>query len=174
MKTNKNTKNTNLVIWSVLGLTALALFLFGAVNEAEAGVRVKARVNTPYGVVRVDTGHSERYRTVRRAPMPVRRHVDYRVSKQDRKIAKRLASYTGIPKHQLLKLKKQGYRWSEIGRWYELPRQMVKAAKHKKSWKRYVNAGRYNDHCGLDRYHRSDDYSNRDYRDNRDYDRYNN
>ena len=164
MKTNKNIKNTNLVIWSVLGLTALALFLFGAVNDADAGVRVKARVKTPYGVVRVDTGHSERYRTVRRAPMPVRRHVEYRISKQDRKVAQRLASYTGIPKRQLLKLKGRGYRWTEIGRWYELPRQMVKAAKHKRSWKRYVNAGRSYDHCSTDHYSdRDDDYRDRSY-----------
>ncbi len=158
-------KNTNIMIWTVLGLTALALFLFGAVNEAEAGVRVKAKVRTPYGVVRVDTGHSERYRseryrTVRRAPLPVRRHVEYRVTKQDRKIAQRLASYTGISKRQLLKLKRQGYRWNEIGRWYELPRQMVRAAKHKRSWKDYVNADRHGQHCSNDYYDR-DDY--RDY-----------
>ncbi len=163
------TKQTNIIIWSVLSLTAIALFLFGAVNEAEAGVRVKAKVRTPYGVVRVDTGHSERLRTVRRAPLPVRRHVEYRVSKRDRKIAQRLSSYTGIPKRRLLKLKSQGYRWTEIGRWYELPRQMVRAAKHKKSWRKYVNASRYDQRCGTD-YYRGDGHRNNDYRDHDRYD----
>ncbi len=152
-----NTKKMNLVIWSLLGGTALVLFLFAA-DDAEARVRVKAKVRTPYGVVHVDNGPSERHRVVRRGHLPARRHYDVRITKQDRQVAKRLAWYTGVSKQEILRLKRQGYRWGEIGRWLDVPRAVAQAAKHTPSWRRLVNHDRRYERCGTDDYRHNVDH----------------
>ena len=146
------TRKLNLVMWSLLGVTAVALFLFAA-DDAEAKVRVKAKVRTPYGVVHVDNGPSERQRVVRRGHLPARRHYDVRITKQDRKVAKRLAWYTGVSKREILRLKRQGYKWGEIGRYLDVSRSVVRAAKHTPSWRRFVNHEQRYERCGTGDYH---------------------
>jgi len=126
MKTNKR-QITN---WNLLTLSMLALLLLGA-GDASARVRVRATVHTPYGAVRIDNSQRGRYY----AP---RRHLDYTVTRYDRKIAKRLARYTGVSKGEILRLRRQGYRWSEIGRRLDVSRRVVRAAKHQGSWQRFL------------------------------------
>jgi len=148
-----NTRKTNLTIWSLLSLMALALFLFAA-DDAEAKVRVKAKVRTPYGTIQVANGYSERtwsprYRQLpaRRRP-PVHRQVEFRITKRDRRIAKRLAWYTGVAKYEIVQLKREGYRWGEIGRWLDVPQRVVRAAKHQRSWKHFLRDEQRYVRCG--------------------------
>lgn len=127
MKTNKN----QIISRNLLTLSVLTLLLLGAAN-ASAQVRVRARINTPYGSVRVSNTHTGRYQ------MP-RRHLEYRVSRHDKKMAKRLARYSGVAKRQILRLRRQGYTWHEIGRWLDVSPRVVRAARHQGSWRRFLN-----------------------------------
>jgi hypothetical protein len=77
------------------------------------------------------------------------------VSKRDKKIARRLGRYTGVPKRELLRLKRMGYSWREIGNWLGISKQAVRAAKSKGRWARFLERqrhgryreiGRYSDH----------------------------
>ncbi|MEN8007983.1 MAG: hypothetical protein ABFS42_13270 [Candidatus Krumholzibacteriota bacterium] len=156
MKTNKTTIRTRIMTkvrtnrkrLSLVSLPVLALLLtIGAVDEAQARIRVKATVRTPYGRVQVDNGPYHHTR-VYRQELPVRYYRDhYRVTKRDRKIARRLGSFTGVPKRELLQLRKQGYTWGEIGRWLDVPRKVVRAAKSGKRWKRFMNRHHRNHYC---------------------------
>lgn len=128
-------------------LPVLVLLLtIGAVDEAQARIRVQATVKTPYGRVQIDNGAYHHTRGYRRA-LPVRHYEDYRVSKRDRNIARRLGRFTGVPKRELVQLRRQGYSWSEIGRWLDVPRKVVKAAKNGKSWKRFMNRHNRGHYC---------------------------
>jgi len=119
--------------------TAILVISFGGVQTAEAKLKVRAKVRTPRVSVRVNTAPAVHGRVVvRRAPLPTRCHEHYEITKKDRKISKRLARYSDVKKRELLNLRRQGYRWSEIGRWLDLPRGAVKAARDKDSWKRYL------------------------------------
>ncbi len=140
MKTNKR----QLTNWNLLTLSLLALLLVGA-NDASARVRVRATVYTPYGAVRIDNSHSGRYS----AP---RRHLNYTITRQDRRIAKRLARYTGVSKREILRLRRQGYRWSEIGRRLDVSRRVVRAAKHQDTWQRFLRDERR--YASRGRFHR--------------------
>lgn len=134
--TKVRTKKKRLVLFSI---PALALLLtIGAVDEAQARIRVKATVRTPYGRVHVDNGPYRHTRVYRQA-LPVRHYEYYQVTKRDRKIARRLARYTGVPKTELIQLRRVGYSWGEIGRWLDVPRQVVRAARSGKSWRRFMD-----------------------------------
>ncbi len=146
-KNPSHTKNL-----SLLTLSVLALLLVGA-NEAAAKVRVKATVRTPYGSVRIDNSHGPRIVTPRR-------QVEVRITRQDKKIAKRLARYTGVSKREILRLKRQGYRWGEIARWLDVSRQVVHAAKHQQSWQRFLKAERRHQRCGTGYHGYKGRYSN--------------
>jgi hypothetical protein len=148
------TRKTNLMIWSLLGLTALALFLFAAVDNAEAKVRVQATVRTPYGAVHIDNGSPARYRSPRVLPARGHYYVKTAITKRDRKIAKRLARYTGVSQREILRLRRQGYRWGEIGNWLDLPRPVIRAAQHQQSWQRFLRHNRGYEKCGT-RSHRN-------------------
>ncbi len=136
------TKRTNQKIRQLMSLLVVTLLLAGA-GQAQATVRVRATVRTPYGAVHVDNRPSQRYWRVRAPRVPVQRYHEVRLTRHDRKIAKRLAWYTGVPKREILTMKRQGYYWSEIGRWLDVPRQVVRAAKHKRSWRRFLHDERY-------------------------------
>jgi hypothetical protein len=124
-------------------LPALVLLLLvGAADEAQARIRVKGTLRTPHGTIQVDNGAYHHTRGYRRA-LPVRYHEQYRVSKRDQKIARRLGRYTGVPKRELIQLRKQGYSWREIGRWLGVPRRVVRAAKSQASWRHFTDRQRY-------------------------------
>lgn len=149
------TRKMNTVIWSLLGLATVALLLFATAESAEAAVRVNATVRTPYGTVHVDNGYHRGVRVKQRRPLPFVRRVEVRITKQDRRMAKRLTGYLGVPKRELLQLKRQGYRWVEIGRGYGLSRSTIRAARSGGTWRRFLrNACRYE---GNGRNHDRDD-----------------
>lgn len=122
----------------MLSLAALALLTArGTVADAEAGIRVDATLRTPHVRVHVQNrpGHLGRYV---RGHAPLYVYERYRVGPRDRRIAQRLARYTGTSPRELIYLRRQGYRWVQIGRWLELPRPVVQAAMHDHSWKRFL------------------------------------
>jgi len=121
-----------------------AVLLIGTlgVQTAEAGIRVRATVSTPHFGIQVNSGPVYHPQVVRRAQLPVRRHVSYRVSKHDKQVAGRLSRFTGVSKRELINLRAQGYRWKEIGRWLDLSRHTVKAAQDSRSWKRFLKQDR--------------------------------
>ena len=147
MKTKKTTirariitkVRTNKKRMSLVSLSVLALLLtVGAVDEAQARIRVKATVRTPYVRVQVDNGAYHHTRGYRQA-LPVRHYEYNRVTQRDRKIASRLGRFTGVPRRELIQLRMQGYSWGEIGRWLDVPRKVVRAAQNGKSWRRFMN-----------------------------------
>jgi|GEM_PF-2004547 len=127
---------------SILSLTALALML-GTLTPrtAEAGIRVRATVSTPHVRVQVGNKPIARREVRRRSHLPVQRCVVHHVSKQDRKIARRLAGYTRVARTELIQLRRQGYSWKEIGIWLEVSRAAVRAAHGSQSWKRFLRNG---------------------------------
>jgi hypothetical protein len=112
----------------------------GFVDAAQADLRVDATLRGPGVQIRIGDGphgvrgsirvrHGERIR----APRP----IDV-VDGRDRRIADRLSDYTGVSKRELLRLRRDGYRWSEIGRRLELPRHVVQAAADRDSWREFL------------------------------------
>jgi len=129
------------------GLPVLVLLLtLGAVDQAQARIRVQATVRTPYGNIQIDNGAYHPTRGYRQA-LPVRHFDNYRETQRDRMIAGRLARFTGAPQRELMQLRKQGYNWNEIGRWLDVPNGVVRAAQSGKSWKRFMNGERRGYHC---------------------------
>ena len=121
---------------TILSLSALILFL--APSQTQAGtrdVRVRARVSTPY--VRVDFNHGQQYDGSHYRQMRNNRHFS-NLSKQDRKMARRLAEYTGHSSYRIMMLRDRGYRWSEIAYRLDLPRQVVRAARSARSWNKFM------------------------------------
>ena len=128
---------------TILPILPLALLMGICMAEnAQAGVRVNATVTTP--TVRVHFGNMPdgRFRSYTREVLPVRMHKYYKISMQDKLIARRLASYTGAPEQLLINLKARGYTWSDIGRWLYVPRPVVRAAMNQTTWKRFLHRGR--------------------------------
>lgn len=124
------------------GILSLALLIatFSA-DRADAGLRVRADVRVPGGVIRLQTT-GEPVRLIQRLPAPNGRRVVMRAeaSRHDRQVARRLARYTGVERGELLRLRRLGYDWIEIGLWLELPRRAVRAAQHDASWERYLRS----------------------------------
>ena len=126
-----------------ISLPVLVLLLtLGAADEAQARIRVKGTLRTPHGFIQVDNGAYHHTRGYRQAA-PARYVERVRVTKKDRKIAGRLGRYTGVPKRELIQLRKQGYSWREIGRWLGVPRRVVRAAKNQASWRHLMDRQRY-------------------------------
>ncbi len=124
---------------SLLSLMAMALLVAPViVHAAEAGIRFNVTVNKPNVHVRVGNTPTGRYRIYQRGRLPVRKLTLYRISIRDRKIAQRLARYTGVPARELVQLRHRGYTWLEIGCWLGLPRRVVLAAGHPQSWNRFL------------------------------------
>jgi hypothetical protein len=136
-----------------ISLPVLALLLtVGAADEAQARIRVKGTFRTPHGIIQVDNGayhHTRGYRQVVR----VRHYEQSWITKRDHKIARRLGRYTGVPKRELVQLRKQGYSWREIGRWLGVPRRIVRAAKSHASWRHFQDQQRYGRYCEVGRYY---------------------
>jgi hypothetical protein len=133
-----------------ISLPVLALLLtVGAADEAQARIRVKGTLRTPHGIIQVDNGAYHHTRGYRQA-LPARHYDRVRITKRDRKMAGRLGRYTGVPKREMIQLRKQGYSWREIGRWLGVPRKAVHAAKSQASWRHFRDRqryGRYSEVC---------------------------
>ena len=132
-------------------LIPLTLLLVGGTigtAEAQARLRVRASITTPSMHLSIGQHHGHGYRLDYRRTLPATRRYDqYQLRKVDRRIAGRLGRYTGVPAKELLRHKRHGYTWSEIGRWLELPRRAVRAAMDAKTWKRYLRGDRIKSGC---------------------------
>jgi len=138
---------------SMLSLATLALLIgSGIAQDADAEIRVEATVHTPNLRVRVSSTPFDYYRNDKKRQFPARMHRQFKISKRERMIARRLARYTGVPSRELIQLRRQGYRWFEIGRWLQLPRPMVRAALHRHSWNRFLREQRRLARCNDGRY----------------------
>jgi hypothetical protein len=123
----------------------LTAILGTAPVTADAGpstIRVDARIRTPIGTVRV-TAPGPAVRVVRHGPRTLpRRHghvvVRAEIARHDRRVAGRLARYTGVARRDILEMRRLGYRWLEIGAWLELPRHTIRAALRADSWRAYL------------------------------------
>jgi len=127
-------------------LMTLAALAFAAAtamaSDAVAEIQFSAVVHTPIVSVRIGTtpaGHPI-MRPVR--PLPLRRFV-YRIGNNDVRIAERLSWYTGVPMAELLRHRRCGYSWYEIGSWLYVPGRVVRAAMNQGSWNRFLHTGGY-------------------------------
>jgi len=127
---------------SLLTLSALALVAgCGIVSNANAVIRVEATYRTPNVRVRVSNKPAH-YPVQPKRQLPIRVRGHFKIQEQDRMIARRLARYTGMPARELIGMKRLGYNWFEIGRWLYLPRPVVRAAMHERSWRRFLRMER--------------------------------
>lgn len=116
--TRKATDRTNLIrrssLWA-LGLVALLLPLTLSAQKASAELRVRAELRTPHVSVRLGNTHDRML--PRRPLLRLRACDDYsvRLSKWDRKVARRMSHMTGVRKGRLLNLRRSGFSWREIG-----------------------------------------------------------
>lgn len=128
-----NTKRTTIM---TLATIALALGI-GGVADANAGLRIDARIHVGGGHTHIIYGSPD-YGRVCLPPLQVRQGLRVRVTRADRQIAARLARYTGVSSRKLLRLKRQGYRWQEIGRWLGLPHKTIRMAMDGRRWHRFL------------------------------------
>jgi len=124
---------------NTITIMALALLIAAMpLASAQATVRVRATVKTPHLKYKVTPSSVVVSRNRRVCHHPVRYQETIRLTKKDRKMAKRLARYTGASKRELLELRRDGYSWRKIGRFLNLRPQVVRAAQSKRSWKQFL------------------------------------
>jgi hypothetical protein len=129
---------------SLLSLTALVLLIIPCiVQDTEAGTRFNATLRTPKVRVHVGNTSCGQCRSYGYKDYHVCKHQYCGITHRDRKIAKRLSWYTGVPARRLIRFKRYGYNWFEIGRRFRMPRYVVRAAMHKRSWKRFLYEERH-------------------------------
>ena len=128
-----------------LSLIVLILLLgAGLARNAGAEVRVNASLHTPNMHLRIGNAPARPYPGIMSGHLRLARRHHYRVTARDRMIALRLARYTGVPAARLIRIRSYGYNWFEIGRWLHLPRPVIRAAMHPRSWNRYLRGqGRF-------------------------------
>ncbi len=135
---------------SIIGLLTIILIAgAAAVEEARAEIRVRATLNTPQVRLHVSNAPSgpQRYMVRDRGSYHYRNR--HQVSRRDRLVAKRISRYCGIPRRELIDLRWYGYTWREIGRWYELPRPLIRAANgDDRKWRRWLKHHRVRGHRG--------------------------
>ncbi|HSG28115.1 MAG TPA: hypothetical protein VLA34_06525 [Candidatus Krumholzibacterium sp.] len=126
----------------LMTLTALTVtFLVAGAGGAKADgldIRFDASINTPQLSVRIGNtpgGYRDHHRI---RHLPARRVSQVRLVQADWRIAARLAWYTGTPEGRIIRLRRMGYRWDEIGMWLGMPRPAIRAAMQMKTWKRYL------------------------------------
>ncbi len=152
-------------LMSLLTLTALTMVVgIGIAQDARAEIRISAVVHTPNVSVRVGNNPSGYYYIHSDRRLPARRYMRYEITRRDRMIARRLTWYTGVPFGKLLRLRRHGYRWVEIGRWLHVPRPVVRAAMNQKSWNRFLREERRHARLYGKRNHRVTYYNGREYR----------
>jgi hypothetical protein len=127
---------------SLLSLLALVVLAgSGIVSDAGAVIRVDATYRSPNVRVRV-SNKPVYYPTQKKRHLPIYAQRHHKISRQDRMMARRLGRYTGVPARKLIQLRRAGYRWFEIGRWLYVPRPVVRAARHERTWKRFLRQER--------------------------------
>ncbi|MDD3642708.1 MAG: hypothetical protein PHQ19_04500 [Candidatus Krumholzibacteria bacterium] len=132
-----------------MDLLVLVAMIFAAgaliATDVAAEVRFDATVRTPVMSIRIGNAYVG-YRPVGRIrPLPVRGPIR-RAVRFDIQVAHRLAWYTGMPQGELLKYRRYGYSWHEIGQWLSVPGRVVRAAMSERGWNRFLHEGGY--HAG--------------------------
>ena len=112
---------------ALLGALALLTIDGGQMGNADAGVRIRARLKTPHVTVQYQNGPVH-HRYDRRSARP----FVYRITSRDRAIARRLAWETGHRRIVLLNLRARGMSWRQIGHRLGISRRTIRFA---------VNAG---------------------------------
>ena len=132
------TKRTDLLILAAMTIAVMTL----AAADVAAAVRVSATVRTPVVTVHVGNvpvGH----RVIRQVrPLPARGRFS-RILTLDVQVAHRLAWYTGVQSGELLRYRRFGYSWYEIGRWLYVPGRVVRAAMTDRTWNLFLRQGGY-------------------------------
>lgn len=133
---------------SPLILSALILLAVTvAGSDARAEVRVGLTVRTP-GLL-VSVGDAGLVVAGRHRPVRVPRAVPIvHVDREDRRVARRLADYTGVDERELLRLRRHGWSWREIGRELGLSGRVVRAAATERSWRAFLDGRKPAGWCG--------------------------
>lgn len=118
MKSMKQNSRAALVALSLTILMSATL----AAGNAEAGVNFKVRVNTPAVKASLHSGGHGSGLRIRVQPQ----RYQVKITEFDRKVARKLAKRTAYNKQELLRLKRNGYSWREIGYMLDLPQKMVR------------------------------------------------
>jgi len=108
---------------ALLGVLALLTIDGGQMGNADAGVRIRARLKTPHVTVQYQNGPVQ-HQNNRRSVRP----FIYRITPRDRAIARRLAWETGHRKIVLLDLRARGLSWRQIGHRLGISRRVVRFA----------------------------------------------
>lgn len=128
---------------TLAAITALTIILgFGALDRAEAAIRVQATLRTPNVDIVIGNRPAVR-RVLPLRPLPVRAHLQAAVTRRDARIARRLARYTGVSRGEILRARRMGYTWREIGRWLDVPVRVLDAAMSSREWNRTQSCGRH-------------------------------
>ena len=145
---------------------AAVTFTVAAVFAAQAGaeIRVAATVNAPGVSIHASNMPSCNNYVRYDRRMPARGCVRYDITKRDLRIARRLAWYSGVPAREIVRLRRRGFRWFEIGRMIYVPRPVVRAAFHQRTWNRFVREERMHAKRYGRRKHRVTWYDGREYR----------
>jgi len=157
MKTQRN-----LALWRRpsfhLALALALVGVLGAVSLAQASVVVRVAVDTPHFSVRVGSGpivspgpypvrvvHGRRIhpRRASRTVVISRRRAAFRLSKHDRRIARRLSRITGYPVRFLIDYRRAGWTWREISYELGISRAELHAARSNRAFARWMRGGRY-------------------------------
>lgn len=126
-----------------ISLVAVAMTL-GTASPSAADIRVDARVRTPHVDIRVGNRPGPQVHPRYEGPRPHRKYDHhYRLGRRDRQVAQRLAWWSGVPRRVLLAERADGWRWKQIGRWYDIHPRVVHAARNHRSWQRFVESHEY-------------------------------
>ncbi len=120
---------------TILSLSAFIL-LITATGASAGGVEVKGRISIRTPDVHVTLGKFGGARKVIRLETCREAGGRYhRLSKGDRKRARRLANFTGIPRNHFVELRLRGYSWRQIAHRLDLSVRLVRAARTAESWR---------------------------------------
>lgn len=127
-----------------LAILAAAVFTAGVFMAADGAAQVlfDARVRTPVVSIRVGNALVGYRPAGPIRPLPYRGRMN-RAIRHDVQVARRLAWYTGMPRGELLRYRRYGYTWYEIGQWLYVPGRVVRAAMSDRGWDRFLHAGGY-------------------------------
>ncbi len=132
------TKRTKLLTFAAVTLAAGAFIA----ADVAAEVHFNATVHTPGVSIHVGNAPAG-YRVARHIrPLPARGRID-RIAGHDNQVAHRLAWYTGMPAGELLKYRRYGYDWFEIGQWLSVPGRVVRAAMRERDWNHFLREHGY-------------------------------
>jgi hypothetical protein len=117
----------------------------GLIADARAGVRVDVAVNTPNVRIHAGNDPSCHYCIDQDRRIQNRRYNRYEafeLTRRDRMIARHMTWYTGVRLGEVIRLRRHGYNWFEIGQYLHMPRPIVRAAMNQKSWDRFLHQQR--------------------------------